>query len=137
MTPIRRFRISTLVRDKMPERIENLGGRIAIYNLQRKDYGQHLKLKLKEETEEILEAPTLKDLEEENADVLEVLHALAESEGLQWEDIEKKRIQKQNERGGFKNGFFAEYVEVEAEDNNHPVIEYCLSNPKDYPEIVL
>lgn len=137
MTHIRRFKIGTLVRDKMPERIKKLGGHVESYCLDSEDYSHHLKNKLKEEVEEVLEAPSPKDLKEEIADILEVLQALAKTEGLQWEHIEKKRIQKQNERGGFKKGLFAEYVEVEAEDDDHPVVEYCLANPKDYPEISL
>jgi predicted house-cleaning noncanonical NTP pyrophosphatase (MazG superfamily) len=135
MTHTRSFRIEALVRDKMPQRIKKLGGYVGTYPLDSKDYSHHLQLKLREEIEEVIAATTAKDIKEEIADVLEVLHAIAQTHGLQWEHVEKKRMQKKEERGGFKKGIFAEFVEVEAEDDSHPIIEYCLSRPQEYPEI--
>ncbi len=135
---IRRFKIGNLVRDKMPERIKKLGGYVNVQTLNPQDYLHYLKLKLQEETDEILAATTPKDVKEEIADVLEVLHALAKKYGLLWEHIEKKRLHKLGERGGFNKALYAEFVEAEeSEDSDtpHPVIEYCLSSPEKYPEV--
>lgn len=131
----RRFKIGKLVRDKMPERIEKLGGYANFHHLASNDCFPHLKLKLKEEAEEVCKAESPKEIQEEIADVLEVLQALAKKNGLKWDHIEQKRLQKRDERGGFKRGTFVEFVEVEAFDDSHPLVQYCLANPEDYPEI--
>ncbi len=136
MTSKRRFKMETLVRDKMPKRLEKLGVFVEGYPLNSKDLLDHLKLKLKDEVDEVLSATTAKDIKEEIADVMEVLYSIAKYYGLQIEHLEKKRMQKQAERGGFTKGLFVEYVEVEERDESHPVIEYCLSQPEKYPEIV-
>jgi predicted house-cleaning noncanonical NTP pyrophosphatase (MazG superfamily) len=128
--------METLVRDKMPKRLEKLGVYVESYPLNPKDHLNHLKLKLQEEVEEILNVSTAKDVKEEIADVMEVLYSIAKYYGLQIEHIEKKRLQKQAERGGFTKGLFVKFVEVEGSDPSHPVIEYCLSQPEKYPEII-
>ena len=136
MTGKRRFRMETLVRDKMPKRLEKLGVFVEGYPLNSKDLLDHLKLKLQDEVDEVLMAATAKDIKEEIADVMEVLFSIAKYYGLQIEHLEKKRVQKQAERGGFTKGLFVEFVEVDDSDESHPVIEYCLSQPDKYPEIV-
>jgi predicted house-cleaning noncanonical NTP pyrophosphatase (MazG superfamily) len=135
MKNIKCFQIEALVRDKMPQRLRKLGGYVGVHYLDPKDLRHHLKLKLKEEVDEVLAATTPKDIKEEIADVLEVLYSLAKTYDFQIDHLEKKRIQKYNERGGFKKGIFAEFVEVEDCDDSHPVVQYCLSNPEKYPEI--
>ncbi len=96
---------------------------------------RHLKLKLKEEAEEVCKAENPKELKEEIADVLEVLYALSKKFGLRWEHIEKERLQKRDNRGGFKKGTFVEFVEVDSFDDSHPIVQHCLENPDKYPEI--
>ena len=136
MIPIRRFKIGKLVRDKMPERIEKLGGWVEMHSLDADAHVDQLKLKLKEEAEEVCQADNPKELKEEIADVLEVLYALSKKFGLRWDHIEKERLQKRDNRGGFKKGNFVEFVEVEVgEGENHPIVQYCLENPDKYPEI--
>jgi predicted house-cleaning noncanonical NTP pyrophosphatase (MazG superfamily) len=48
---------------------------------------------------------------EELADVLEIIHALAEYHGASIEKVEKVRAQKAEERGGFKEKIFLMEVE--------------------------
>lgn len=136
MTQKRRFKMETLVRDKMPKRLEKLNVFVEGHTLTSKDLINHLKLKLQEEVEEVVNATTAKDVKEEIADVIEVLYSIAKYYGLQTEHLEKKRVQKQAERGGFSKGLFVEFIEVEDSDDAHPVIEYCLSQPDKYPEII-
>lgn len=137
MTQKRRFKMETLVRDKMPNRLEKMDVFVERYSLTPKDLVHHLRLKLQEEVEEVISATTAKDIKEEIADVMEVLYAIAKYHGLQIEHLEKKRLQKQAERGGFSKGIFVKFVEVEdtGDAEPHPVIEYCLSQPEKYPEI--
>jgi len=136
MTPTRRFKIGTLVRDKMPDRIQKLGGSVEMYPLDPEAHLHYLRLKLREEADEVCEAENPKELKEEIADVLEVLYALSKKFGIRWEHIEKERLQKRDNRGGFKKGTFVEFVEVESFDNSHPLIQYCLANPDKYPEVL-
>ena len=131
----RRFRMETLVRDKMPKRLGKLGVYVEGHSLHPKDHIDHLKLKLQEEVDEVINAVTPKEIKEEIADVLEVLYTIAKYYNLQIEHLEKKRLQKQGERGGFSKGLFVEFVEVEDSEDSHPVIEYCLAQPDKYPEI--
>jgi predicted house-cleaning noncanonical NTP pyrophosphatase (MazG superfamily) len=132
----RRFRMETLVRDKMPKRMNKMGVDVEAYSLNSKDLLDHLKIKLEEEVEEVLNASIAKDIKEEIADVIEVLYAIAKYYGLQIEHIEKKRLQKQAERGGFSKGLFVDFIEVEENEETQPVIEYCLSQPDKYPEVI-
>jgi predicted house-cleaning noncanonical NTP pyrophosphatase (MazG superfamily) len=135
MVKKRRFKMETLVRDKMPKRLAKLGVYVESHSLHPKDQIDHLKLKLQEEVDEIIEAVTPKDIKEEIADVLEVLYSIAKYYNLQIDHLEKKRLQKQGERGGYSKGLFVEFVEVDVSEEPHPVIEYCLANPDKYPEI--
>ena len=138
MLHLRRFKMDSLVREKMPSSIKKLGGHVQIRRLDSETYSHYLKLKLKEEVEEVCKAETPKDIKEEIADVLEVIYTLAKSYGLQLEHIEQTRVQKRKERGGFNKGIFAEYVEVDTEegDDEHPIIQYCLDDPEKYPEML-
>ncbi len=132
---MRRFKMETLVRDKLPGRIKELGGRARLRKLGSSSYIHCLKLKLKEEVEEVCKATTLQEVKEEMADVLEVLYTLAKIQGLELDHIEKIRLQKRNERGGFSKRKFAEFVEVESDDDLHPIVQYCKKDGEKYPEI--
>jgi hypothetical protein len=46
----------------------------------------------------------------ELADVLEVLRALAAAHGMNWADVEAEATRKRDERGGFDQRIFLEYV---------------------------
>ena len=88
-----------LVRDKIIEIIRNSGKEVEFYVSDEKEYWERLKEKLQEEVNEVLEE---ENILEEIADVLEVLHSIAEFKKNDFQEIEKKRIQKKEERGGFK-----------------------------------
>jgi predicted house-cleaning noncanonical NTP pyrophosphatase (MazG superfamily) len=127
--------METLVRDKMPKRMGKMGVSVEAYPLGSRELLAHLKMKLEEETAELLEVTTAKDVKEEIADVMEVLYEIARYYGLQPEHLEKKRLQKQGERGGFSKGLFVTFIELEENEETQPVLEYCLAQPDKYPEI--
>ncbi|MBS0271578.1 MAG: nucleoside triphosphate pyrophosphohydrolase [Proteobacteria bacterium] len=135
MTQTRRFKIETLVRDKMPEKIQKLGGRLELHQLDKQEILSHLKHKLCEEVTEVCKATDSNEVQEEIGDVLEVLNVLAKKHGLEWEQIEQSRFRKYKERGGFERGIYVKYIEVDASDNSCPAIQYYLNNPEKYPEI--
>jgi predicted house-cleaning noncanonical NTP pyrophosphatase (MazG superfamily) len=89
-----------LVRDKIPEIMEQSGKKPAIRILDPDQYLHSLHDKLDEEVREVHEA-TNEHLLEEIGDVLEVLRSLAESVGATWDQVEVERIRKIEARGGF------------------------------------
>lgn len=93
-----------LVRDKIPEIIEQPGGvRALTRTLDDKEYGERLIEKIHEETEEL--ALAIKEQTnpvEELADVLELVNATADYVGSSIDEVEKERLKKLEKRGGFK-----------------------------------
>lgn len=96
-----------LVRDKIPEIIEADGKTCKTRILSEEEYIASLEAKL---NEEVAEYQTDKNLEE-MADVLEVLQAICIARGYSLEELEALRAKKANERGGFADKIFLEYVE--------------------------
>ncbi len=96
-----------LVRDRIPEIIEASGKTCAAHILHDEEYIQALETKLNEEVAEYLADKNL----EEMADILEVLQAICIAKGYTLEELEAMRAKKANERGGFAEKIFLEYVE--------------------------
>jgi predicted house-cleaning noncanonical NTP pyrophosphatase (MazG superfamily) len=89
-----------LVRDKIPQIIRSKGLEPVIYTADSDEYDTRLRDKLREEVEEFIASDSDP---EELADVLEVLYALAERAGTDSQQLEKLRMAKAEERGGFAN----------------------------------
>jgi predicted house-cleaning noncanonical NTP pyrophosphatase (MazG superfamily) len=87
-----------LVRDKIPQIIRSKGLEPLIYTADSDEYDTRLRDKLREEVEEFIASDSDP---EELADVLEVLYALAERAGIDPWQLEKLRMAKAEERGGF------------------------------------
>ncbi|WP_328589254.1 nucleoside triphosphate pyrophosphohydrolase [Litchfieldia alkalitelluris] len=90
-----------LVRDKIPSIIKDSGRRCNVERLNEKEYKSRLKEKLEEEVQEYLDATDQGESLGELADILEVIHALAETHGTSIREVERIRLQKAEERGGF------------------------------------
>lgn len=100
-----------LVRDRIPEIIENSGKKFTTRILGDNEYINELKKKLVEEMEEYQQTETNEDALEELADILELMHALAKVHGANIDEIEKIRAEKAEKRGGFEEKIFL--IEVE------------------------
>ncbi|WP_139991860.1 nucleoside triphosphate pyrophosphohydrolase [Paenibacillus paridis] len=100
-----------LVRDRIPEIIAKQGLALNTKILDTHEYLTELRTKLQEETNEYLEAKTDAEAVEELADIMELLHALAEAHGVTVEELERIRAEKADKRGGFKERVFL--IEVE------------------------
>ena len=96
-----------LVRDKIPQIIEASNKKAVCHILSDSEYIIELEKKLNEEVAEYQQDKNL----EEMADVLEVLYAICEARGYTIEQLEEKRKAKADERGGFKDKIYLEYVE--------------------------
>ncbi|MFA7308724.1 MAG: nucleoside triphosphate pyrophosphohydrolase [Patescibacteria group bacterium] len=95
-----------LVRDRIPEKIISGGETPHTRILTVEEYSEMLKDKLLEEAGEVKGAQDQGGVGEELADCLEVLQAIATNYGIVWEDIEKKRTDKKEKRGGFEMRVF-------------------------------
>ncbi|UUV18317.1 nucleoside triphosphate pyrophosphohydrolase [Fusobacteria bacterium ZRK30] len=96
-----------LIRDKIPEIIEENGEKYHCHIAGDKEYLEALRAKINEEVEEFYETPSI----EEMADILEVLRALGDYYGFSEDKIEKARIEKDRKRGAFKRRIILEKVE--------------------------
>lgn len=97
-----------LVRDNIPNIIEN-NGEVAITRiLDSEEYRLELYKKLNEECLEVIGAKTKDETLEELADVLEILKSIAELENAKLEDIIEISKQKRLKRGGFEKRVFLE-----------------------------
>ena len=101
---------SKLVRDRIPEIIQADGHRAVTRVLDEESYRVALLEKLTEEAHEARQAPA-GQLAGELADVLEVLRAISEANGLSWDHILEIATRKRTERGAFDNRIFLEYVD--------------------------
>ena len=98
------MKYNKLVRDKIPEIIEQKGGTYKIRLAGSEEYWNKLKVKLTEEVAEFLESEN----HEEIADILEVLQAAAEHKGYEWHAVLTTQKKKADERGGFKKRIILE-----------------------------
>ncbi|KIE23523.1 MULTISPECIES: nucleoside triphosphate pyrophosphohydrolase [Streptomyces] len=90
-----------LVRDLIPQIIRESGAEPMVYVAGPEEYRERLRHKLSEEVTEFLTADDSAAAEEELADILEVVHALALDLGMTPSRLEERRAQKAASRGGF------------------------------------
>lgn len=95
-----------LVRDRIPTIIEQSGKTFTTRILDDEEYRKELQKKAFEELEEYVQAETDEAALEELADVLEIIHALAECHGASIEQVEQIRAKKAEKRGGFREKIF-------------------------------
>ncbi|KUP09416.1 phosphoribosyl-ATP pyrophosphohydrolase [Bacillus coahuilensis p1.1.43] len=100
-----------LVRDHIPKIIESSGKKFSTRILSEEEYITELKNKSFEELEEYCNAGTRDEALEELADLLEIMHAFAKSHGATLEEVERIRLKKAEERGGFEEKIFLMEVE--------------------------
>lgn len=96
-----------LVRDRIPELIERQGKAPILRVLEGDEYVACLRQKLREEADEYLASGQLEEL----ADLLEVILALLQVEGLTFRELNRLRLRKRTERGGFDRRLFLVGVE--------------------------
>lgn len=96
-----------LVRDKIPQIIENDRRTCDIRVLDDTEMIETLVNKLKEEVTEFEADNNLEEL----ADILEVVYELAKRLGFNKSNLEDERLVKRRERGGFENNMFLKSVE--------------------------
>jgi len=91
------MKFDKLVRDKIPQILQEKNLEPTFYICDNKEYITRLKDKLKEEVNEFLNDETIEEL----ADILEVVYALSKYKGTTKEALEIIRNKKAKKRGAF------------------------------------
>lgn len=97
-----------LVRDKIPEIIENNNEIPVIRNLSDEEFKTELYRKLLEECNEVLQNKSRDNVLEELADVLEIVKSISKLEGKCLDDVIEIADKKRAKRGGFEKRIFLE-----------------------------
>lgn len=98
-----------LVRDAIPDMIKaDTGKKAHVRTLQKEEFLHALDKKLEEEVAEYIASHDTQEL----ADILEVLNALLDAQGISMEAVEAIRLSKKAARGGFDKRVFLERVEI-------------------------
>jgi len=92
------MKYNKLVRDQIPEIIRGKGKKPVTAVAKDNEYYVRLKKKLEEEVYEFFQSNNSEEL----ADILEVVYAIAKTRGISVDNLEKIRIRKRTERGGFE-----------------------------------
>ena len=90
------------IRDKIPEIIQKDGHSCNVETLSDEKFLEQLEKKLSEEVAEYQNDKNPEEL----ADILEVIYRIAQLKGVSKEELEKIRIKKSEERGGFDKNLF-------------------------------
>lgn len=101
-----------LVRDRIPDIIEQNGQTCVFRELDEEAYQLALDTKLNEELHEYQESKSMEEL----ADLLEVIHAVAKARGSSFEEVDLLRKEKAKKRGGFEKRIFLEKVMEESNE---------------------
>lgn len=88
-----------LIRDKIPQIIEQSGKQAILEEVSGKEYLELLNAKLGEELQEYLDSQSVEEL----ADLVEVVYAILEHKDVSLQDFEVIRKQKVEERGAFRD----------------------------------
>lgn len=132
MTEVLRFRVEKLIRDKLPEIMRGQG--LAVFDRRLDDtaYLEALKTKLVEEAAEARDAASADELAGELADLAEVILALMAAAGLSAQEVERRRLAKRAERGGFDERVFNAAGEG---PRDLPAVGYYLDRAGQYPQV--
>lgn len=91
------MKVNKLVRDNIPNIIENQGRKCEYCILNDQDYEKELCLKLQEELNEFLQSKEIEEL----ADLQEVILAIIKHKKISTQDFEELRLSKVLKNGGF------------------------------------
>jgi predicted house-cleaning noncanonical NTP pyrophosphatase (MazG superfamily) len=128
-----RFKVDKLIRDKIPHLMRQQNIFYAEKIMDEEEYFRRLKDKIIEEAHEVVQALSEEEHLEELADLLEVIHALGTTCGFSFEQIDRKRLEKREHKGGFAKKIYSSHVEIDAD---HEGICYFRERKERYPEVL-
>jgi predicted house-cleaning noncanonical NTP pyrophosphatase (MazG superfamily) len=95
-----------LVRDNIVQIIRKSGKKVVFYKLKPKNFNHYLKIKLKEEVEEILKSNSKNKTVERIGDILDIIEYISYESNISQREIANSRKYKNKTKGGFKNKSF-------------------------------
>lgn len=102
-----RYTYNKLVRDKIPENIDNEPGKKSKYRiLDEAEYLTELNKKVLEEANEFIEENSIEEL----GDLMEVINTIMKLKGYKMEEVYKIMKAKEEKKGAFNNKIYLEYV---------------------------
>lgn len=99
-----------LVRDNIPQIIMRSGKNFKVKILKEEEYKKELIKKVLEEAEELTKATSRTEQIDELADLFELLDYILTSHKIDLLEVQKRRVQKNMDKGGFDDKVFLEYV---------------------------
>ena len=103
-----RYTYNKLVRDKIPENIDNQSGKKSKYRiLEDNEYLIELNKKIIEEANEFIEENSIEEL----GDLMEVINAIMKLKGYTIEEVYKVMKNKADKKGAFNSKIYLEYVD--------------------------
>lgn len=100
-----------LVRDKIPQIIQNEGKIVYSCTLDGENLRKMLKVKLIEESRELSKSTTKEEMINELADISEVIETIYEVFNIAEIDVDLAKHEKMQEKGAFKSGTYLMSVE--------------------------
>jgi len=94
-----------LVRDRIPKIIMEDGKQPNYRKLDHDEYIRYLRIKLVEESNEVVDAQSHEELVEEMADLQEVLDCLIQAKAMTKQELREIQEKKNEKRGSFKEKF--------------------------------
>ena len=131
---IRRFKIGKLVRDNIPTDIRARGIGVVERRLNNPEFAHRLKERLVEEAIDVQNSLSAEEMLEELCDVFEIMQALCKACKLPLSQVKKAAQEKSLQKGSFESKTYIDYIEI---GESHPKLEYYLSHPDKYPEILV
>lgn len=123
------FLVQKLVRDNLdPEGIWQ-----GLRHLKEDEFFKELKIKLCEESAEVLESKSKEDLVDELADVIDIIETIKSLKSISDSDILAAQEKKMARRGRYEKRQYAESVSFE---ENHRLTHHCRSQPAKYKEVL-
>lgn len=131
-----KFKFAKLIRCKLVNLLKNGGVIVNSISLSEKDYINSLKAKILEEAAEVANSNNQEELIEELGDLIEVIKSLIAAGDIDPDLVEKVRLDKKSEKGGFNKDSYVESIQIDQDNQNlKEYSKYYLQNPEKYPQI--
>ncbi|KKR11454.1 MAG: hypothetical protein UT39_C0007G0019 [Candidatus Woesebacteria bacterium GW2011_GWA1_39_21] len=108
---IKKIYYKKLVRDKIPQRIKEAGGRYAVKLLKDGDFQKELLRKVEEEAGGLANAKTRGEVVSELGDTLDVVYEIKRTFQISDKELIESRAKEEGRKGGFKKKIFLVWAE--------------------------
>ena len=125
------FKMEKLVRDNIPQILEEQGAKVFHRIMNENEYYKYLKLKIMEEANEVLAAKSRDEVIEELSDLIEVIKNIQSLHKIENDELENARIAKKSLKGGFEDRVYIAKILI---PRGHKLAGYYLARSEDYPE---